>query len=64
MIVSKIRFHPEKPNSLLAGSEDGLLCLFDLSQSNEEDAINIRKKLVNINLKYFSRKINATCSIM
>ena len=40
--VTKIKFHPEKPNSLLAGSEDGLLCLFDLSQNNEEDAINSR----------------------
>jgi WD40 repeat protein len=37
--VTKLKFHYAKPGNLLAGSEDGIVCQFDLSQNNEEDAV-------------------------
>ena len=37
--VTKLEFHPDFTTLLLAGSLDGILCLFDLAKENEEDAI-------------------------
>lgn len=37
--VTAVRYHPERFNSLATGSTDGLLCLFDLLQPNEDDAL-------------------------
>ncbi|XP_022104310.1 WD repeat-containing protein 89-like isoform X2 [Acanthaster planci] len=37
--ITQVRFHPNKPESLATGSTDGLVCLFDISQSSEEDAL-------------------------
>ncbi|XP_022104311.1 WD repeat-containing protein 89-like isoform X3 [Acanthaster planci] len=38
-VIQQVRFHPNKPESLATGSTDGLVCLFDISQSSEEDAL-------------------------
>ncbi|KAI9100606.1 WD40-repeat-containing domain protein [Phlyctochytrium arcticum] len=37
--ITQLRFHPSKPSVLLSGSTDGLLCLFDLTTLEEDDAI-------------------------
>jgi hypothetical protein len=37
--ITKVRFHPVVGNKLFTGSVDGLICLFDTAQSNEEDAL-------------------------
>ncbi|KAJ1972086.1 hypothetical protein H4R34_005529, partial [Dimargaris verticillata] len=37
--ITQVRFHPTHEHTLLSGSEDGLLCLFDLTQADEEDAL-------------------------
>ncbi|KAJ1983380.1 hypothetical protein H4R33_004771 [Dimargaris cristalligena] len=37
--VTQVKFHPLHHHILLTGSEDGLLCLFDTQQADEEDAI-------------------------
>eukprot|EP01017_Pseudomicrothorax_dubius_P025706 TRINITY_DN2806_c0_g1_i3.p1 TRINITY_DN2806_c0_g1~~TRINITY_DN2806_c0_g1_i3.p1 ORF type:complete len:274 (+),score=43.34 TRINITY_DN2806_c0_g1_i3:235-1056(+) len=38
--VTRVIFHPTETSMLLAGSEDQVLCLFDLQQQNEEDAMS------------------------
>jgi WD repeat-containing protein 89 len=37
--ITTLRFHPVRHNLLLSGSTDGLVNLFDVSQTTEEDAI-------------------------
>ncbi|XP_066468430.1 WD repeat-containing protein 89 [Tiliqua scincoides] len=37
--ITKIRFHPLKPNLVVSGSTDGLVNVFDISKDNEEDAL-------------------------
>lgn len=37
--VTQIKFHPTNPNLLLSGAMDGLINYFDISELNEEDAI-------------------------
>ena len=37
--VTKLEFHPDIPTLLLAGSLDGILCIYDLAKENEEEAI-------------------------
>ncbi|XP_044291531.1 WD repeat-containing protein 89 [Varanus komodoensis] len=37
--ITKICFHPTKPNWVLSGSTDGLVNVFDINQDNEEDAL-------------------------
>lgn len=37
--VTSIEFNPVKANSMLSGSTDGLINLFDISASNEDDAL-------------------------
>lgn len=37
--ISQVKFHPTNPNLLLSGSLDGLINYFDISELNEEDAI-------------------------
>lgn len=44
--VTKIEFHPECSTLLLAGSLDGILCLFDLTKENEEESIDSSKKIM------------------
>lgn len=34
-----MKFHPSQPDSLATGSTDGLVCVFDISQTPEDDAI-------------------------
>lgn len=34
-----MRFHPTKTDSLASGSTDGLVCLFDITEENEDDAL-------------------------
>ncbi|XP_033626104.1 WD repeat-containing protein 89-like isoform X1 [Asterias rubens] len=38
-VIQQVKFHPTKPASLATGSTDGLVCVFDISQSSEEDAL-------------------------
>lgn len=38
-------FHPQYPTRLLSGSEDELCCIFELTESTEEDAL---KTVVNV----------------
>ena len=35
----KVRFHPSHKDSLVTGSVDGLVCLFDISEASEDDAL-------------------------
>lgn len=37
--ITQLAFHPSQPNVLLSGSTDGLVSLFDISQAEEEDAL-------------------------
>lgn len=37
--ISQVKFHPTNPNLLLSGSLDGLINSFDISELNEEDAL-------------------------
>ncbi|NXA75735.1 WDR89 protein, partial [Thryothorus ludovicianus] len=37
--ITKIRFHPLKPNLLASGSTDGLVNVFDINKDNEDDAL-------------------------
>jgi len=37
--VTQLKFHPNKTNKLFSGSDDGLLCTFDTSQSDENNAL-------------------------
>lgn len=37
--VTQVKFHPEDSNKLISGSVDGLINLYDLSQTSEEDAL-------------------------
>ncbi|KAK9720358.1 WD domain, G-beta repeat [Popillia japonica] len=36
--ITQVKFHPDDPNKLISGSTDGLINLYDLSQSSEDDA--------------------------
>jgi WD40 repeat protein len=35
--VTQVRFHPN--GALFSGSMDGLICVFDITKSNEDDAV-------------------------
>ncbi|NXY19851.1 WDR89 protein, partial [Atrichornis clamosus] len=37
--ITKICFHPIKPNLMLTGSTDGLVNVFDINKDNEDDAL-------------------------
>ncbi|NXN82810.1 WDR89 protein, partial [Bombycilla garrulus] len=37
--ITKICFHPIKPNLVVSGSTDGLVNVFDINKDNEEDAL-------------------------
>lgn len=37
--ITQVKFHPSQPDSLATGSTDGLVCVFDISQTSEDDAI-------------------------
>ncbi|XP_006018733.1 WD repeat-containing protein 89 [Alligator sinensis] len=37
--ITKICFHPTKPNLLVSGSTDGLVNVFDINKDNEDDAL-------------------------
>ena len=37
--ITQLAFHPSQPNVLLSGSTDGLVSIFDINQSDEEDAL-------------------------
>ncbi|KAK3603888.1 hypothetical protein CHS0354_042898 [Potamilus streckersoni] len=37
--VTQVSFHPTDPDRMATGSTDGLICIFDLTQSSEDDAI-------------------------
>lgn len=37
--ITQIKFHPTNPNLLLSGSMDGLINSFDISELNEDDAL-------------------------
>ncbi|KAI0229109.1 WD repeat-containing protein 89 [Lamellibrachia satsuma] len=37
--ITQVCFHPQLRDSLLTGSTDGLVCVFDVSQESEDDAL-------------------------
>lgn len=37
--ISQVRFHPTLPDRLASGSTDGLINVYDISQDNEDDAL-------------------------
>ncbi|XP_054828292.1 WD repeat-containing protein 89 [Eublepharis macularius] len=37
--ITKISFHPSKPNLVVSGSTDGLVNVFDIDQDSEDDAL-------------------------
>lgn len=37
--ISQVKFHPTNPNLLLSGALDGLINVFDISESDEDDAL-------------------------
>ncbi|XP_077982815.1 WD repeat-containing protein 89-like [Glandiceps talaboti] len=37
--VTQVKFHPTNSDALATGSTDGLVCVFDISQRSEEDAL-------------------------
>lgn len=39
--ITQVCFHPENADKLATGSTDGLVCVFDISQTNEEDALSL-----------------------
>ncbi|XP_037923486.1 WD repeat-containing protein 89 isoform X2 [Hermetia illucens] len=39
--ITDIRFHPTNPDSLISGSTDGLVNVFDISKDNEDDALSL-----------------------
>lgn len=51
--ISQVKFHPSNPNLLLSGSLDGLINYFDISEMNEEEALqatlNTEKSVSNLN---------------
>ncbi|XP_072024520.1 WD repeat-containing protein 89-like [Amphiura filiformis] len=38
-VLKQVKFHPTMSDWLATGSTDGLVCVFDISQSSEEDAL-------------------------
>lgn len=51
--VTAIRFHPLNPDTMASGSTDGLINIFDLKETDEEDAI-----LTTINTESSVHKLN------
>ncbi|XP_071958553.1 WD repeat-containing protein 89-like isoform X3 [Antedon mediterranea] len=37
--ITQVKFHPTKANSLATGSTDGLVCVFDICEKSEDDAL-------------------------
>ncbi|XP_048779336.2 WD repeat-containing protein 89-like [Ostrea edulis] len=37
--ITQVKFHPSQPDNLATGSTDGLVCVFDISLTSEDDAI-------------------------
>ena len=37
--ITQIKYHPNNPNVMISGSTDGLCCLYDMSQSEEDEAL-------------------------
>lgn len=48
-----MKFHSKNPDLILSGSTDGLICVFDISQTDEDDALlctlNTESSVGNIN---------------
>jgi len=52
--VTSLQFLKDRPSVLLSSSLDGIVCLFDLSKDNEEEAADTGIEFFNIILKTFS----------
>jgi WD40 repeat protein len=37
--VTQVKFHPTDPNAMISGSTDGLVCLYNLADMNEDEAL-------------------------
>ncbi len=48
-----MKFHSKNPDLILSGSTDGLICVFDISQTDEDDAL-----LCTLNTESSVGKIN------
>jgi hypothetical protein len=64
--VSSIEFFKTKSSLLLSASVDGMLCLFDLKQENEEEAAETGKEITNENNKISDgfRATHQCCQIL
>ncbi|KAG4077168.1 hypothetical protein HA402_016155 [Bradysia odoriphaga] len=51
--ITDVKFHSKNPDLILSGSTDGLICAFDISQTDEDDALlctlNTDSSVGNIN---------------
>lgn len=51
--ITDVKFHSKNPDLILSGSTDGLLCVFDISQTDEDDALlctlNTESSVGNVN---------------
>jgi len=37
--ITDMKFHPKNPDFIVSGSTDGLVCVFDISKTDEDDAL-------------------------
>ena len=40
-VYFQVCFHPDHSNRLASGSLDGLVCVYDIWESNEDDALSL-----------------------
>ena len=39
-VLFQVKFHPKRRDILVSASSDGLVCLFDISQPSEDEALH------------------------
>ena len=69
--VTELQFHPTHPNSLLSGSTDGLVNIYDVSISDEDDALvavqnhgsSISRAGFLSEVDFFALSHDETCSV-
>ncbi|KAI8811443.1 WD40-repeat-containing domain protein [Cladochytrium replicatum] len=47
--ITQVRFHPTNPKRMISGGTDGLLCLYDMSTFDEDDALDKVIKDTSVN---------------
>ena len=54
IIHFQVRFHPSIPDRLISSSTDGLVCLFDIGEASEDDAL----------IQTFNADVAVVCSVL